>query len=69
MGHSMGGAALMFAIRNPKFYLSTSIIAPRCNISNPGSTLAVEAMKEYFGENKDEAKKYDFTELIKNLPK
>ena len=57
MGHSMGGgAAVMYAARNPQSYKSFSALCPRCNITNPGSLLAVDAMAEYFGDNLDEAK-------------
>lgn len=66
MGHSMGGgAAVMFAAHNPKFYKSFSALCPRCNITNPGSLLAVDAIQEYFGDDLESAKKFDCTEVIK----
>jgi len=65
MGHSMGGgAAVMFAARNPTLYKSFSALCPRCNITNPGSTLAVDAMQEYFGDNLEAGKQFDCTEVI-----
>lgn len=67
MGHSMGGnGALNIAARNPNMYRSVSAFAPICNSSRDESEFCGAAMKAYFGDNKDEAKKYDCSESMMN---
>jgi len=62
-GHSMGGhGALICALKNPGLYKSVSAFAP---ISNPSvSAWGIKCFTGYLGENKDEWKKWDATELI-----
>jgi S-formylglutathione hydrolase len=63
-GHSMGGhGALTLFLKNPGMYRSVSAFAP---ISNPGKCpWGEKAFGGYLGENKDEWKEWDATELIK----
>lgn len=66
MGHSMGGnGALNIAARNPGMYKSVSAFAPIGNSSNPESDFCGAAMKAYFADKPEEAKKYDCSESIK----
>ena len=71
-GHSMGGnGALVIAARNPENYRSVSAFAPICTSSNPEKRFGSTAMKTYFSNNPELAKKYDCVEVInsvKHLP-
>uniref|UniRef100_U5EZ10 S-formylglutathione hydrolase n=1 Tax=Corethrella appendiculata TaxID=1370023 RepID=U5EZ10_9DIPT len=62
-GHSMGGhGAFICALKNPGLYRSVSAFAP---ISNPiNCPWGVKAFTGYLGENKDEWKSWDSTELV-----
>ncbi|XP_037948902.1 S-formylglutathione hydrolase-like isoform X2 [Teleopsis dalmanni] len=64
-GHSMGGhGALICALKNPGLYQSVSAFAP---ISNPTECpWGKKALGGYLGENANEWKEWDATELIKN---
>ena len=60
MGHSMGGnGALNIAARNPGVFRSVSALAPICNSSSDNSEFCSLAMKQYFGDNKEEISKFD----------
>jgi len=63
-GHSMGGhGALTLYLRNPGKYASVSAFAP---ISNPGRCpWGEKAFSGYLGDDKEEWKKHDATELVK----
>jgi S-formylglutathione hydrolase len=62
-GHSMGGhGALICALKNPNIFLSVSAFAP---IAAPIRTpWGQKVFSSYLGENQDEWKAYDATELI-----
>ncbi|KAF7488298.1 S-formylglutathione hydrolase [Sarcoptes scabiei] len=62
-GHSMGGhGALICALKNPGFYRSCTVFAP---ISNPmQSPWGKKCFKGYLGDNENDWKLYDATELI-----
>jgi S-formylglutathione hydrolase FrmB len=64
-GHSMGGhGALTLFLKNPGMYKSVSAFAP---IANPvNCPWGNKAFSGYFGEDQEEWKKHDATELIKN---
>ncbi|XP_033760240.1 S-formylglutathione hydrolase-like isoform X1 [Pecten maximus] len=63
-GHSMGGhGALICALKNPGKYKSVSAFAPICNPMN--CPWGQKAFSGYLGENKDDWKAYDATELVK----
>lgn len=63
-GHSMGGhGALTLYLKNPGAYKSVSAWAP---ISNPSQCLWGEkAFRGYLGDDEEEWKKHDATELVK----
>jgi len=63
-GHSMGGhGALICALKNPGKYKSVSAFAP---ISNPMQCpWGKKAFSGYLGNNQDDWKQYDATELVK----
>ncbi|GJN77240.1 hypothetical protein PLIIFM63780_000730 [Purpureocillium lilacinum] len=63
-GHSMGGhGALTLFLKNPGMYRSVSAWAP---ISNPSKCpWGEKAFSGYFGDDKEEWKKHDATELVK----
>ncbi|KAH8658769.1 putative esterase [Tricladium varicosporioides] len=63
-GHSMGGhGALTLFLKNPGMYKSVSAFAP---IANPSlCPWGEKAFKGYLGEDREEWKKHDATELIK----
>eukprot|EP01091_Cochliopodium_minus_P008762 TRINITY_DN2039_c0_g1_i1.p1 TRINITY_DN2039_c0_g1~~TRINITY_DN2039_c0_g1_i1.p1 ORF type:complete len:279 (-),score=84.30 TRINITY_DN2039_c0_g1_i1:51-887(-) len=63
-GHSMGGhGALICALKKPGFFKSVSAFSP---ISNPiNCPWGQKAFKGYLGDNQENWKKYDATELIK----
>lgn len=64
-GHSMGGhGALTLFLKNPGKYKSVSAWAPICNPSQ--CPWGEKAFGGYLGDNKDEWKKHDATELIKS---
>ena len=57
-GHSMGGhGALVMYFRNPKKYVSCSALAPVVNFSQ--TEWGKKALTEFFGDDKEEWKKYD----------
>ena len=63
-GHSMGGhGALTIALKNPDRYQSVSAFAPICSPIN--CPWGEKALGHYIGENRQEWKQYDSTELIK----
>ena len=64
MGHSMGGhGALVLGLRNPNLYKSISAFSP---ISNPSNVpWGQKAFSGYLGDNKEEWKLYDATELVR----
>jgi S-formylglutathione hydrolase len=63
-GHSMGGhGALTLFLKNPGMYKSVSAFAP---IANPSQCpWGEKAFKGYLGEDREEWKKHDATELLK----
>lgn len=63
-GHSMGGhGALTLFLKNPGKYKSVSAFAP---IANPSKCpWGEKAFAGYFGDDKEEWKKHDATELLK----
>lgn len=63
-GHSMGGhGALTLFLKNPGKYKSVSAFAP---IANPvNAPWGQKAFKGYIGDNEEEWKKHDATELVK----
>ncbi|KAH6681925.1 Alpha/Beta hydrolase protein [Halenospora varia] len=63
-GHSMGGhGALTLFLKNPGMYKSVSAFAP---IANPSlCPWGEKAFKGYLGEDREEWKRHDATELIK----
>ena len=63
-GHSMGGhGALTLFLKNPGKYKSVSAFAP---IANPiNAPWGQKAFKGYIGENQEEWKQHDATELVK----
>lgn len=62
-GHSMGGhGALICYLKNTGMYQSVSAFAPICNPVN--CAWGLKAFTGYLGENKEEWKKYDATELL-----
>ena len=65
-GHSMGGhGALICAIRNPQKYKSVSAFAP---IAAPMQCAWGEkCLSNYLGENKQNWREYDASELVKQL--
>jgi len=62
-GHSMGGhGALISFFKNPGMYKSVSAFSPICNpVKCPWGE---KAFTGYVGDNKEEWKKYDATELV-----
>lgn len=64
-GHSMGGhGALVLGLKNPEIFSSISAFSP---IVHPSvSPWGEKAFKGYLGENKDEWRKYDATQLMKD---
>ena len=63
-GHSMGGhGALTLFLKNPGKYRSISAFSAICNPSR--CPWGEKAFKGYLGEDKEEWKKHDATELIK----
>lgn len=64
-GHSMGGhGALTLFLKNPGKYKSVSAWAPICNPSQ--CPWGEKAFSGYIGDNKEEWKKHDATELVKS---
>lgn len=62
-GHSMGGhGALICALKNPGLFTSCSVFSPICHPSN--CPWGIKAFTGYLGENKEEWKAYDATELV-----
>ncbi|RYP67620.1 hypothetical protein DL770_008579 [Monosporascus sp. CRB-9-2] len=63
-GHSMGGhGALTLFMRHPGLYRSVSALAPICNPCN--CPWGQKAFSGYLGDDREEWKKHDATELIK----
>jgi S-formylglutathione hydrolase len=64
-GHSMGGhGALTIGLKNPSVFSSISAFSPICNpIESPWGK---KAFSNYLGDNIDDWKQYDATELIKH---
>jgi S-formylglutathione hydrolase len=61
-GHSMGGhGALTIALKDPQRFRSLSALAPICA---PMRTEAQRAFARYLGENRDNWKPYDASELV-----
>uniref|UniRef100_A0A7S0I1F0 S-formylglutathione hydrolase n=1 Tax=Hanusia phi TaxID=3032 RepID=A0A7S0I1F0_9CRYP len=66
MGHSMGGhGALTIALKNPGMYTSVSAFAPICNPMQ--CPWGKKAFAGYLGDNQEQWKAYDATELMKGL--
>ena len=64
-GHSMGGhGALTIAFKNLDKYKSVSAFSPIC--APMQCAWGIKAFTNYLGENKEEWKNYDATELIKS---
>ncbi|EIE27284.1 S-formylglutathione hydrol [Coccomyxa subellipsoidea C-169] len=64
MGHSMGGhGALTLGLRNPQLYKSISAFSPICNPTQV--PWGQKAFSGYLGDNQEEWKQYDATELVK----
>ncbi|BAO43166.1 S-formylglutathione hydrolase [Thiolapillus brandeum] len=64
-GHSMGGhGALVCALKNPGSYRSVSAFAPICNPMECG--WGQGCFSAYLGNDKEEWKDYDATELVKS---
>lgn len=62
-GHSMGGhGALVCALKNPDKYLSVSAFSPICHPVKCG--WGQGCFSEYLGDNTEDWKQYDATELI-----
>lgn len=62
-GHSMGGhGALTCFLKNPGHYKSVSAFSPICNPIN--CPWGVKAFTGYLGDNKENWKAYDATELV-----
>lgn len=63
-GHSMGGhGALICALKNPGVYQSVSAFAPICNPVNAG--WGAGCFTAYLGDDKEQWRAYDATELIR----
>jgi S-formylglutathione hydrolase len=66
MGHSMGGhGALTIFLKNPMSYRSVSAFAPIC--APMLCPWGQKAFSKYLGEDKEDWKQYDASELIKTL--
>lgn len=65
MGHSMGGhGALTLGLKNQELFSSVSAFSP---VVNPSKTpWGSEALTGYLGDNKEDWKAYDSTELLKS---
>ena len=62
-GHSMGGhGALIIALKNPGRFKSISVFAPIC--SPMRCSWGEKALSQYLGENRDNWRQYDATELL-----
>ncbi len=65
-GHSMGGhGALTLGLKHPELYKSISAFAPICSPTT--CPWGEKAFAGYLGENREEWKKHDAVELIRNL--
>eukprot|EP00012_Vannella_robusta_P001696 CAMPEP_0206186550 /NCGR_PEP_ID=MMETSP0166-20121206/2467_1 /ASSEMBLY_ACC=CAM_ASM_000260 /TAXON_ID=95228 /ORGANISM="Vannella robusta, Strain DIVA3 518/3/11/1/6" /LENGTH=310 /DNA_ID=CAMNT_0053601951 /DNA_START=1205 /DNA_END=2137 /DNA_ORIENTATION=+ len=65
MGHSMGGhGSLICSLKNPGKYKSTSAFSPICNPVN--CPWGKKAFGGYLGDNEEEWKQWDATELARN---
>ena len=62
-GHSMGGhGALMCALKDPQLYQSVSAFAPICHPSE--SSWGIKAFSNYLGEDRNDWKQWDATQLV-----
>jgi S-formylglutathione hydrolase len=67
-GHSMGGhGALMCALKDPHSYQSVSAFAPICHPSE--SPWGVKAFTQYLGDDRNEWREWDATQLVCNVEK
>lgn len=65
-GHSMGGhGALICAMRNPEKYKSVSALAPI--VTPMQSVLGQKVFTAYLGDNKEDWRNYDASELVKKV--
>lgn len=66
-GHSMGGhGALVLALRNPDLYSSVSAFAPAAAPTR--APWGEKAFSNYLGEDREEWRAYDATELVREKP-
>ncbi len=64
-GHSMGGhGALTIALKNPTQYKSVSAFSPICSPMN--CPWGEKALGNYIGNNRDDWRQYDATELLRS---
>ncbi|ASK78895.1 S-formylglutathione hydrolase [Paraphotobacterium marinum] len=64
-GHSMGGhGALTIGLKNSELFKSISAFSPICNPSQV--PWGIKAFSNYLGDDKNQWKKYDALELVKN---
>lgn len=67
-GHSMGGhGALVCALKDPQNYQSASAFAPICHPSE--SPWGIKAFSHYLGEDRNEWRKWDATQLVCTVEK
>ena len=67
-GHSMGGhGALICALKDPQRYQSVSAFAPICHPSE--SPWGIKAFSHYLGEDRNEWRKWDATQLVCTVEK
>jgi S-formylglutathione hydrolase len=67
-GHSMGGhGALMCALKDPHAYQSVSAFAPICHPSE--TPWGVKAFSHYLGDDRNEWREWDATQLVCNVEK
>jgi len=67
-GHSMGGhGALMCALKDPHTYQSVSAFAPICHPSE--SPWGVKAFSQYLGDDRNDWREWDATQLVCNVEK
>ena len=64
-GHSMGGhGALTIALRNPLRYRAVSAFSPICSPLN--CPWGQKALRNYIGDEREDWKRYDTTELVRS---
>jgi len=67
-GHSMGGhGALMCALKDPHSYQSVSAFAPICHPSE--TPWGVKAFSHYLGDDRNDWREWDATQLVCNVAK